>query len=150
LRKCYHCDTRRTPNYLLAILRNVAAERREREGRARAANRKSECRRVDDEAHRRACQHEEQQRARDPRAAAERAIDLARVALANGGHGLSTASSWLRQALTRIASRGQIALEVNVSQLSALTDTAELQRWLQCRVDDVQPSNRSIREDLHL
>lgn len=150
LRRCYHCDTRRTPNYLLAILRNVAVERRERQRRARAANQKSEGRRIDDETHRRVCQHEEQQRARDPHGAAERAIDLARVAHANGGHGLATASSWLRQALATFANRGQVALETNVSQLSVHADTDELRRWFQHHVDDVQPSNRSVHMDLLL
>lgn len=150
LRKCFKCDTRRTPNYLLAVVRNVAADRREREANARAATQKSERRRNDDEIHRRECQDEERRRAEDPRGAAERAIDLARVALANGGHGISTASAWLRQALQTIAKRGQFALELNVSRMLDLADTAELKAWLQQHVDELQPSTRTTQEDLLL
>ncbi|MBD3249946.1 DDE-type integrase/transposase/recombinase [Candidatus Woesearchaeota archaeon] len=150
LRTCFQCDTRRTPNYLLAIVRNLAANRRERQARARTATRKSERRRLGDEAHRRECQEEERLRAEDPRGAAERAVDLARIAFANDGHGITTASAWLRQALQTIAERGQFALELHVSHMLDLVDTPELKVWLQQHVVEVQPSTRTIQTDLLL
>jgi hypothetical protein len=150
LRKCFQCDTRRTPNYLLAVLRDVAAARRECETRARAATQKSQRRRLDDEAHRQECQEQERQRAEDPGGAAERAIDLARVAFANGGLGLSTASAWLRQALQNVAERGRPAVELTATLLFALAESDDLRRWLQQHIDELQPSSRTIQEDLSL
>jgi hypothetical protein len=148
LRKCFQCDTRRTPNYLLAVVRNVAADRRERETKARTATQKSERRRLDDETHRQACHEEERQRVDDPHGAAERAVDLARIAFANGGLGLSTASVWLRQALQAIAERGPFAFELHANHMVDLADTPELQVWLQQHVVEVQHSTRTVQTDL--
>jgi transposase InsO family protein len=150
LRSCFNCDTRRTPNYLLAVLRDVAGDRRERERRARHAKKESERRRLDKETHRRACQEEERQRADDPRGAAEKAIDLAREALVNHGFGLSTAEAWLDQALREIALRGQLAYELATSQLLGLADTDDLCRWLIHHLNQVRPSTRSVCMDLQL
>lgn len=151
LHRCYNCDSRCTPNYLLAVIRDVAGDRRERERKEKRAQQQSEQRRVADEKHRQAMQDEQRQREVKPHATAEKAIELAREALANQGFGLSIADTWLDQALRAIALGGPLAFELATFRLLSLANTDDdLRTWIREHVERIHPPPRPVRVDLEL
>ena len=151
LQGCFTCDSRRNPKYLLAIIRDVAdqrrlaqRQRRELEARAHAISSKH------DEMTR-AVQRDEEQRKTDPEGAVRKAIDLARVALDNHGYCLSVAQAWLDAALQAIAARGQTALDLAVRPvLSSISDHNELKTWVLTRLHLLRVPLRSFAQDIAL
>jgi transposase InsO family protein len=151
LRGCFNCDGRRTPPYLLAIVRRVAEERQARERRARHAQARTAQRCIADAAEARALREDEHRREVEPEAAARQAVELARVALtSHGGYGLTVAQRWLDQALQRIASRGGVALGLVAARLRAMADGEELRAWVAKGVVRVEARPTTVRSDLSL
>jgi len=146
LRDCFHCDTKRNPRYLLAILRTIAEQRR-----AQQRSEKSEQRwREKDETQRRAVLDEQGRRDQHPEETALRALEFAEGVFANGGFGLRVAQGWLDRALEALARRGEDAYRLATGRFLAAAGDDRLQRWLIERIDTFRPPATSFCADLKL
>ncbi len=147
LRNCFHCDTKRNPRYLLAIIRSIAEPRRAQQRCERSERR----RREKDETQRRAVVDEQGRRDQHPEEAALRALQFAADVFANGGFGLRVAQGWLDRALEILAQRGEDAYRLATGRfLAAAVDDDRLRRWLIKRIDMFKPRVTSFCTDLKL
>ena len=147
LRNCFHCDAKRNPRYLLAIIRTIVEQRR-----AQQRCEKSEQRwRAKDEIHRRAVLDEQGWRDQHPEQAAMRALQVAAGVFANsGGFGLRAAQGWLDRALEALAQRGEDAYRLATGRFLDAADDDRLRRWLIERIDTFRPPATSFCADLML
>jgi transposase InsO family protein len=147
LRNCFHCDTKRNPRYLLAIIRSIAEPRRAQQRCERSERR----RREKDETQRRAVVDEQGRRDQHPEEAALRALQFAADVFANGGFGLRVAQGWLDRALEILAQRGEDAYRLATGRfLAAAVDDDRLRRWLIERINMFKPRVTSFCTDLKL
>jgi len=149
LQGCFTCNSRRNPRYLLAIIRDIADQRRlAHKLRGHAETVVNEARAKHDQMIR-AVQIDEEQRKADPQAAILKAVDLARVAFDNHGYCLTVAQTWLDEALRAIAARGQTALDIAVrSTLRTISDHTQMKDWFVARLNLVTVTHRSFAQDL--
>jgi len=146
LRKCFNCDSRRNPLYLLAIARTVRDGRKPLLERRRRERLECEKR----AAAIKAAQDQERRRAENPESASRRALELARVAFENSGFGLNIAGIWLDQALQSLARRGADAYRLSTERLVELAQIAPVRRWLEERIAKYLPPPRPLSEDLRI
>jgi transposase InsO family protein len=146
LRGCFNCDPKRNPKYLLAIVRTVRDERRPQ----RQAGRREQIWRQEQNEAKRAARDRERQWTEQPELAADKAIELARVALQSKGFGLATATRWLDQALAAMAARGPDAYRLAAQRLVAQEQDQRLLAWMRERINTARPPPRPLKEDLLL
>ena len=146
LRGCFTCDPKRNPKYLLAIARTVREQRRPQQ----QAERRERLWHQEQDAARQVAREQEQQRLEQPDIAASKAIELARVALESHGFGLATATRWLDQALSAMASRGPDAYRIATRCLVDKEVDQRVLTWMIERIDTARPPPRTLKEDLLL
>ena len=147
LRMCFHCDTRRNPRYLLAIIRTIADQRRAQHRSERSEQR----RQTQDEAHRQAVLDEQDRRDQQPEQAARRALEYAAGVFAHGGFGLGVAQNWLDRALNALARRGEDAYRLATGHLLATAAADDrLRHWLSERIEMCKAPATSFCADLKL
>jgi len=147
LREGFHCDAKRNPRYLLAIIRTIAEESRTRHRRDRSEQK----RREKEETHWRAVLDEQRWRDQHPEEAATRALEYAADVFANGaGFGLRVAQDWLDHALEALAQRGEDAYRLAIGRFLASAGDDRLRRWLIERIDRFKPPVTSFCADLRL
>ena len=150
LRRCFTCDSKRNPPYLLAVIRTVAEERRAIERIQRAGVRQERRRLAEEEATREELAEERRQLEEHPEQAAAEALALAEQAMRSHGIGLNSASRMLDQALERLARRGGAAYLLAAERLRAKNGDEPVRRWLDERIERARPSPRSLKDDLDL
>jgi transposase InsO family protein len=150
LGRCFNCDSRRTPQYLLAVLRDVAATRRAAERIERDFQRQQRQRRADEAAFRKQQDDERRQLDERPELVAARAFELAGLAMRSSGFGLPVAQRMLDQALERIARNGPAAYNLAAQRLRSREDDHLIRRWLDHRIAQTRPTSRSLTDDLDL
>lgn len=150
LSRCFNCDSRRCPPYLLAVLRDVAETRRAAERIKRDFEKQQRQRRNEQEAIRKQQDDERRMLEEQPAQVASRAIDLAVLAMRNSGFGLSVAERMLDQALERIAHNGAAAYNLATERLHGHEAEQPLRRWLDERIAQARPTSRSLKDDLDL
>ncbi|MCX6375587.1 MAG: hypothetical protein NTU88_06065, partial [Armatimonadetes bacterium] len=131
--KCFNCDGRRNPLYLLQVIRTVAEERKAKQEKLRA-----EKLRQQHEQQWMICQKKYEQelselesRLRaDPCLAAQRAISLAQVAFDNRGFGINIAQRQLQDSLTLLAQSGPHQYQLSTDRLLFLTPHDPVRSWL--------------------
>lgn len=151
LQGCFNCDSRRHPRYLLAIIRNVAKDRRLAQKQRRDTEARATETRAQHEQMIRSVQSDEDQRRADPEGSVDKAVELARVAFDNHGYFLVVAQKWLDDALQAIAKQGQTALDLVVQPvLEAIADHSVLRAWFLDRLNCTQVAQTSFAQDLAL
>lgn len=150
LKGCFNCNPKRSPYYLLAIIRNVAGERRVEQRAERDFEKQERKRRADEEATRKELNEDRRQLQEEPEKRAAQALTLAELAMKNNGYGLRAATYMLDQALERIAQKGAAAYNLAAERLRSLNGDEPVRRWLDQRIVQAQPTPRSLKDDLDL
>ncbi len=146
LRGCFTCDPKRNPKYLLAIARTV----RDGQKPVRQARRRERIWRKERREARQASRDQDQQRLEQPEQTADKAVELARVALVSKGFGLVTATRWLDQALGAMAARGPDAYRLATRCLADKEADQRVLTWMLERIEASHPPPRPLKEDLLL
>ena len=146
LKGCFHCDPRRNDRYFLAVLRDVAAQRKQRQARDKNAN----TWRNNFDQEERAFREEQKRREMFPDQAAQSAIELAAIAINNRGFGLHHAEHRLREALAILARKGREAYRLATNRLLEIPDDERIRRWIQHSIDALLPPPRSLVVDLRV
>lgn len=143
LKGCFNCNPKRNPRYLLAIIRTVAAQRRQALARGQAV----ETEHSRHEAQVRKVREEEQRRRQFPEQAISEALEMGTSCWEARGL-VQIASHWLDQALESLAHRGPDAYRLATESFAARISQDPVRRWFADRLEVFRPPPRPLRTDL--
>jgi len=146
LRRCFQCNSRRNPKYLLAIIRTVARARRER--RVIGLNIQEQLAKSD--AERQSAIEEERICIQNPQVALQHALDIAVAAFESGGFGLAQAQRRLDQALSGFSKVGADAYRLSTDRIITLAPNNAVRSWLFENIELFRPPSSLLREDLQV